>query len=73
MAVEPIELIEDQDGLVACPRRGEIDVQWCLGCPRRLVISYDYDRAVVRCDPGPGHHDRHADALRDVPEPFRIF
>jgi hypothetical protein len=68
-----IELHEDHEGYLVCPRRGEIDVQWCLGCPRRLRVTYEGDRAVIVCDPGSGPiHDVAAGPLRDVPESFRI-
>jgi len=69
-----VELHEDGDGYLMCPRRGEIDVQWCLGCPRRIRVSYEGGRAVVVCDPGSDPpHDRQAGPLRDVPEDFRIY
>ena len=69
-----VELHEDGEGYLVCPLRGEIDVQWCLGCPRRLRVSYEGDRTVIVCDPGSGPpHDRQAGALRDVPESFRIY
>jgi hypothetical protein len=71
---EPITLHEDSDGFLVCPRRGEIDVQWCLGCPRRLRVDYEDGRAVVVCDPGSERpHARDAGPLRDVPESFRIY
>jgi hypothetical protein len=69
-----IELHEDDEGYLNCPARGEIDVQWCLGCPRRLRVTYEGDRTVIVCDPGSEPpHDRQADPLRDVPESFRIY
>jgi hypothetical protein len=72
--VEVIELHEDDDGYLVCPRRGEIDVQWCFGCPRRLRISFEGERAVVVCDPGEARgHSREAGPLRDVPDSLRIY
>jgi hypothetical protein len=64
-----VTLHEGADGYLCCPRRGDIDVQWCLGCPRVLRVVYEGERAVVVCDPGsrsaavPG-----AGPLRDLPE-----
>jgi hypothetical protein len=70
----PVALLEDGDGHLLCPRRGEIDVQWCLGCPRRLKVSHWNGRTVVVCEPGSERsHDQQAGPLRDVPEPFKIY
>jgi hypothetical protein len=64
----------DVDGYLLCPRRGEIDVQWCLGCPRRVRVSHRDGRTVVACEPGSERsHDHQAGPLRDVPEPFKIY
>jgi hypothetical protein len=41
-------------GYVDCPRRGEISVEWCLGCPYLLRLDHlDDGRTVVHCDADP--------------------
>jgi hypothetical protein len=59
--------------LVRCPRQGTIDVEWCVGCPRRVRIEQAEGRTVVVCDPGehPPDHELWAGLLRP-PAPFRI-
>ena len=69
--VKPIELHEDDNGYLHCPVRGDIDVQWCLGCPQKLRVSYEGERAVIHCDPDSEHPHDQAATLRDVPESFR--
>ncbi|MCU1346296.1 MAG: hypothetical protein JWL70_2562 [Acidimicrobiia bacterium] len=70
-----IELHEDTDGYLVCPNRGQISAQWCVGCDRRLRVSYEGERTVVMCDPGPpeSEHSRSPGPLRDVPDSFRIY
>jgi len=69
-----IELHEDEHGYLYCPRRGEIDAQWCLGCSRRIKVTYQRGRMAVVCDPATHEmHEHAAGPLTDVPEPFRIF
>ena len=69
-----VELHEDDDGYLYCPRRGEIDAQWCLGCPRRIKVTYKENRAVVVCDPATDElHDRSRGPLADVPDSFKTY
>jgi hypothetical protein len=69
-----IELHEDEDGYLYCPRRGEIDVQWCLGCSRRMKVTYENGRAVVVCDPATHVvHEQAGGPLAEVPEPFKLY
>ena len=69
-----VELHEDNDGYLYCPQRGEIDVQWCLGCPGRIKITYKDRRAVVVCDPATDKpHRRDRGPLADVPDSFKTY
>ena len=57
---------------VKCPRRGEIDVEWCFGCPRRVDVERDGDRVVIVCDPGTDDRSSHDPGpLRDLPDIWR--
>jgi hypothetical protein len=68
-------LVVDPSGLVLCPRRGPIEVDWCLGCPRRTGIERVGDKRVIECDPGLSLGEYPwADSgspLRDVPDIWR--
>ena len=64
-------LTTDIAGYLACPRRGDISVDWCSGCPVRVDITDTPDGVViVLCDSepsrGPGHSGS-ASPLRDLP------
>jgi len=50
--VTPVTLSTDQSGRVVCPRRGVIDLDWCLGCPRRVSVEHVGSQTVIVCDPG---------------------
>ena len=65
-------LIVDSNERVDCPRRGEIDVEWCLGCPRRIKDENDGNQRVIVCSPGIEKRSSHDPGpLRDVPEIWR--
>lgn len=70
--MEPTRLHANTDGYVLCPRRGEVSVEWCEGCPYRVRIEQRGDSVVVVCEAGPGAlFDAWAGPLRDVPELWR--
>jgi hypothetical protein len=50
--VTTVTLSTDQSERVVCPRRGSIDLEWCLGCPRRVSVEHVGDQTVIVCDPG---------------------
>lgn len=58
---------------IACPVRGEVDVEWCSGCPRRVSIDRAGNQTVIVCDQGilpRRYHQARTGAgpLRDVPD-----
>ena len=62
-------LVTDGHDRVSCPRRGDIGVDWCFGCPRLGTVERDGDRTTIVCDPGSGFRVEHdAGPLRDMPE-----
>lgn len=64
-----MEIRADDDGYVVCPRRGEISVEWCAGCPFRLHIDDGGDRVVVTCGAEPlAGVGSWPSVLRDVPD-----
>jgi hypothetical protein len=69
-----ITLSTNQNDRIICPLRGEISVEWCLGCPRRVSVDYLGHQTVIVCDPGIAperYRDPHGAAagwLQDVPE-----
>jgi hypothetical protein len=65
-------LTANSDDRVNCARRGEIDVEWCLGCPRRIETESDGDRVGIVCDPGTDDRRSHDPGpLRDLPDIWR--
>lgn len=68
-----MELHADPAGYVVCPRRGQISVEWCDGCPYRLSVDSVGGRIVVACAaaPLPGTVATAAGALRDLPDLWR--
>jgi hypothetical protein len=65
-------LVVNDEERVKCPRRGEIDVEWCLGCPRRLGVEEVGHRTTIVCDPGTEDRSSHDPGpLRDVPDIWR--
>jgi hypothetical protein len=50
--VTRVTLSVDQSERVVCPRRGGIDLEWCLGCPRRVSVEHVGTQTVIVCDPG---------------------
>lgn len=66
------ELRTDADGFVLCPRRGRIDVEWCLGCPHTTAYAFEGDDVLITCEPpecaGPTDE---AAQLRQVPDLWR--
>jgi len=50
--VTTVTLSTDQSERVVCPRRGSIDLEWCLGCPRRVSVEHVGNQTVIVCDPG---------------------
>jgi hypothetical protein len=68
------EVQADAEGYVVCPRRGDISVEWCEGCPHRLSIQSHGGRIVVVCAAGPQSRrvgDVSSSLLRDVPDLWR--
>lgn len=62
----------NDDGYVLCPRRGEISVEWCEGCPFLTRTEQHGDRMVVVCEPGDVSADEvWTSAMRDVPDLWR--
>jgi hypothetical protein len=65
----PVRLVADAYGRVGCPRRGDIDVEWCAGCPRRTALEREGATSTVVCDAGPVTWAAcDAGPLRDMPE-----
>jgi len=68
------ELHVDADGYLACPRRGDISVEWCEGCPHRRSIAGNGERTVVVCVADPEEVtalDGRSSPLCDVPDIWR--
>ena len=63
---------ETDNDLVACPRQGELHVEYCLGCPRRISVEQNGCRTVVVCEPGKDRGGELWEPLRSPPAPFRI-
>lgn len=62
-------LVVNSDERVDCPRRGEIDVEWCFGCPRRVNVQRRRNKTTIVCEPGTGYWYSHDPGpLRDVPD-----
>jgi hypothetical protein len=68
-AMTSVRLVADAHGRVECPRRGDIDVEWCAGCPRRSAVERGGATTTVVCDAGPGTRTPgSAGPLRDLPD-----
>lgn len=73
-AMTIVRLPTNCEDRVNCPRRGEIDVEWCLGCPRRIETERDGNRAVIVCDPATDDRFSHDPGpLRDLPDIWRTY
>jgi len=65
-------LLVNSEDRVNCPRRGEIDVEWCMGCPLRVGVERDGNREAIICDPGTDDRSSHDPGpLRDLPDIWR--
>lgn len=65
--------LETQHGLIKCPRQGDMHVEYCMGCPRRINVSHDEHRTIVICDPGEERGGPLWEPLRSPPAPFRLY
>ena len=65
--------LEAHDNMVECPRQGDIHVEYCMGCPRRLDVTGDKHRTIVICDPGDVQSGPLWEPLRSPPAPFRLY
>jgi hypothetical protein len=65
--------LETDDNFVQCPRQGEIHVEYCMGCPRRISVEQTGDRTVVICEPGDEQGGPLWEPLRTPPAPFRLY
>ena len=65
--------LETHDNLIDCPRQGELHVEYCMGCPRRISVDQTRGRAVVVCDPGDEQVGPLWEPLRSPPSPFRLY
>lgn len=58
---------------IVCPHRGEIDVEWCLGCPRRVSVEHAGSQTMIVCDADGSPRSYHeafiaTGPFRDVPD-----
>jgi hypothetical protein len=66
--------LETNDNLIECPRQGQLHVEYCLGCPRRISVDQTKSRTVVICEPGDEHLGSMWEPLRSSPPaPFRLY
>jgi hypothetical protein len=64
--------LETDNNLIECPRQGEIHVEYCMGCPRRLTVEEHGARTIVVCEPGDERVGPLWEPLRMPPAPFRL-
>jgi hypothetical protein len=65
--------LETTDNFVQCPRQGEIHVEYCLGCPRRISVEQTDEHTTVVCEPGDECAGPLWEPLRTPPAPFRLY
>lgn len=65
--------LETNDNYIECPRQGELHVEYCMGCPRRISVDQTDHRTVVVCEPGDEQVGPLWEPLRTPPSPFRIY
>ena len=65
--------LETDGNFIDCPRQGELHVEYCMGCPRRVRVDQEGDRTVVVCDPGEEVVGPLWEPLRSPPAPFRLY
>ena len=70
--MDPIRL-ETDGNFIECPRHGELHVEYCMGCQRRISIEQTDNRTVVICEPSDEEVGPLWEPLRSPPAPFRLY
>jgi hypothetical protein len=65
--------METEIGFVECPRQGDLHVEYCMGCPRRISVDQAEGRTIVVCKPGDDRVGPLWEPLRTPPAPFRLY